>query len=98
MFHRKLVQRSTEEKTSSIKTHIQIVVMAFLSLAYIIWASAFIYRSSFIGIDGVRHFSLFDDAMISMCYTCILLRYASCLNLPFKSRMKVPHNLWREIA
>lgn len=42
--------------------------MVFLSLAYVIWASAFIYRSSFVGIDGARYFCLFDDAMISMRY------------------------------
>jgi hypothetical protein len=32
------------------------------------WSAGFIYRSSFIGIDGARYFSLFDDAMISMRY------------------------------
>lgn len=35
---------------------------------YILWAGLFIYRSSFLAIDGSRYFSLFDDAMISMRY------------------------------
>lgn len=34
---------------------------------YVIYAALFIYRTSFV-IDGVRYFSLFDDAMISMRY------------------------------
>lgn len=50
------------------KTNPRIIALALLSLVYVVWASAFIYRSSFIGIDGVRYFSLFDDAMISMRY------------------------------
>ena len=37
-------------------------------LVYILWAGLFIYRSSFLAIDGSRYFSLFDDAMISMRY------------------------------
>ena len=35
---------------------------------YVLWAGIFIYKSSFIAIDGSRYFSLFDDAMISMRY------------------------------
>jgi len=35
---------------------------------YVLWAGIFIYKSSFIAIDGNRYFSLFDDAMISMRY------------------------------
>jgi hypothetical protein len=35
---------------------------------YVLWALIFIYRSSFIAIDGERYFSLFDNAMISMRY------------------------------
>src|SRR4028118_1360069 len=35
---------------------------------FAIWASLFIYRSSFVGIDGRRYFCLIDDAMISMRY------------------------------
>jgi hypothetical protein len=43
---------------------------AFLSilLCFILWDIFFIYRSSFIAVDGKRYFSLFDDAMISMRY------------------------------
>lgn len=40
----------------------------FLTIIYIVWALVFIYKSSFIDINGERSFSLFDDAMISMRY------------------------------
>src|SRR5215218_6616838 len=39
-----------------------------MGAGFVAWASLFIYRSSFIGIDGKRYFCLFDDAMISMRY------------------------------
>lgn len=39
-----------------------------IAAAFSAWSAAFIVRSSFVGIDGRRHFSLFDDAMISMRY------------------------------
>jgi len=39
-----------------------------LLLGYSIWAGGFLYRTTVIGIDGKRYFSLFDDAMISMRY------------------------------
>jgi arabinofuranosyltransferase len=35
---------------------------------YIVWAGLFIYRSSYLALDGQRYFGLFDDAMISMRY------------------------------
>lgn len=35
---------------------------------FMLWAIYFVYRSSSVGIDGKRYFSLFDDAMISMRY------------------------------
>lgn len=44
------------------------MIVVAISIGFIIWSSFFIYRSSFIGIDGKRYFSLFDDAMISMRY------------------------------
>ncbi len=37
-------------------------------LLFLVWCGFYIYRSSFIAIDGQRYFSLFDDAMISMRY------------------------------
>jgi arabinofuranosyltransferase len=43
-------------------------VLATISIAFVIWSAAFIYRSSFIAIDGHRYFCLYDDAMISMRY------------------------------
>lgn len=39
-----------------------------IALLFIIWSAIFIYRTSFIAIDGRRYFCLFDDAMISMRY------------------------------
>lgn len=39
-----------------------------VSCLFLGWAVAFIYRSSFLAIDGHRYFSLIDDAMISMRY------------------------------
>jgi hypothetical protein len=38
------------------------------SFLFVIWSAIFIWQSSFIALDGQRHFSLFDDAMISMRY------------------------------
>ena len=39
-----------------------------LALIYVAWVAIFIFNSSYIGLDGLRYFSLFDDAMISMRY------------------------------
>ncbi len=39
-----------------------------LSACFVLWACAFIYRSSVLAFDGERYFALFDDAMISMRY------------------------------
>ena len=44
------------------------ILIVILTLAFMIWGSIFIYKTSFIAIDGNRHFSLIDDAMISMRY------------------------------
>src|SRR5512143_4323861 len=51
-------KRTTWEKIS----------LALLGVIYAAWAALFIYRSSYVGIDGQRYFGLFDDAMISMRY------------------------------
>src|SRR5215203_4377095 len=42
--------------------------LAIISIGFVAYSAAFIYRSSFIAIDGNRYFCLFDDAMISMRY------------------------------
>lgn len=39
-----------------------------LAALYVAWAGMFIFRSSYVAIDGMRYFGLFDDAMISMRY------------------------------
>jgi hypothetical protein len=46
---------------------IQAGVLA-LAAVFVLWAAYFIFRTSFVAIDGQRYFSLFDDAMISMRY------------------------------
>ena len=38
------------------------------ALIFLVWGGSFIFRTSFIAIDGRRYFCLFDDAMISMRY------------------------------
>jgi hypothetical protein len=43
-------------------------IIALFALLFVLWSAAFIYRTSFIAIDGKRYFCLFDDAMISMRY------------------------------
>ncbi len=45
-----------------------LLLCLLISLAGIVWSSLFIYRSSYIALDGHRYFGLFDDAMISMRY------------------------------
>jgi arabinofuranosyltransferase len=42
-------------------------VLTFIVAAFLLYAAAFIYRTSFV-VDGERYFSLFDDAMVSMRY------------------------------
>jgi arabinofuranosyltransferase len=44
------------------------IARRLIACAFVLWSAGFIYRSSFIAIDGRRYFSLFDDAMISMRY------------------------------
>src|SRR5829696_1534041 len=43
-------------------------IIVGIGTSFVAWALLFIYRSSFIGIDGRRYFCLIDDAMISMRY------------------------------
>ena len=44
------------------------IATLLLAGLYVLWGSLFIYRSSYIALDGQRYFGLFDDAMISMRY------------------------------
>jgi arabinofuranosyltransferase len=43
-------------------------LIAAVGLLFVAWAVAFVHGSSFVCADGVRRYSLFDDAMISMRY------------------------------
>lgn len=47
-------------------------VRAALAAGFVVWATAFVVRSSVAGLDGRRYFCLFDDAMISMRYAANL--------------------------
>src|SRR5687768_14909194 len=43
-------------------------ILGIVSICFLVYCAAFIYRASFVAIDGRRYFCLFDDAMISMRY------------------------------
>ncbi len=60
-----IVTKSSIRKSSltAIRTGILIA-----SLLFTVWSTIFIYRTSFLAIDGQRYFCLFDDAMVSMRY------------------------------
>ncbi len=47
---------------------IKVFSLTLIAIGFILWASKFIYSSSFVAIDHKRYFCLFDDAMISMRY------------------------------
>src|SRR3972149_6686977 len=44
------------------------LAFAAIALLFLVWSGLFVYRASFVALDGRRYFSLFDDAMISMRY------------------------------
>ncbi len=46
--------------------HIGKIAIYGITGLFVLWAAVYIYRSSFIAIDGNRYFSLLDDPMISM--------------------------------
>lgn len=52
-------------KRFSVRNNVPSVIIGAL---YLLWASYYIYRTSFTASNGRRYFSLFDDAMISMRY------------------------------
>jgi len=60
-----LVARFKNRVTSS-RPRFWVIFLAVI--LYLAWSANYIFRSSFIGLDGQRYFSLFDDAMISMRY------------------------------
>lgn len=43
-------------------------IITAITMGFLLWSATFIYRSSFMAVDGKRYFCLFDDAMISMRY------------------------------
>ena len=44
------------------------LALAVIAIGFTAWSATFIWRSSFVAVDGQRYFCLFDDAMISMRY------------------------------
>ena len=56
----------TTKKLATSSAHT--VAIVSLGACFVVWASLFIYKSSFVGIDGRRYFCLIDDAMVSMRY------------------------------
>lgn len=55
----------TEYRPAPARPNLSLAVLAGL---YTVWAIAFVWRGSFVAIDGNRYSSLFDDALISMRY------------------------------
>ena len=45
-----------------------LLLCLLVAVAGLVWSGLFIYRSSYVALDGHRYFGLFDDAMISMRY------------------------------
>ena len=65
----------TDEPLADVASHTTISTSRFERMAiwivatfFVLWSALFIYRTSFVAIDGHRYFCLFDDAMISMRY------------------------------
>ena len=57
-----------DDPKSSVNLHTERKIILFAALVFMIWSAVFIFRTSFIAIDGKRYFCLFDDAMISIRY------------------------------
>ncbi len=55
--------------------------------AYAIYSAIFIYRTSFV-VEGVRYFSLFDDAMVSMRYAANLAHHQGLVWNPGGERVE----------
>ena len=65
-----MTARTTEPEAMPEQHHAQLLHLAVggITVLFALWAAGFIYRASFVGLDGQRYYSLFDDAMISMRY------------------------------
>lgn len=60
--------RSGKTAKRSTTRNVHAFAVLGIGISFVVWASLFIYKSSFVGIDGRRYFCLIDDAMISMRY------------------------------
>jgi arabinofuranosyltransferase len=61
------IWKSNDIKDTIFQKKDKFIVLAMIG-AFLLWSVGFIFRASFIAIDGHRYYSLFDDAMISMRY------------------------------
>ena len=61
-----LFRHSSKTTKSLAPRNSHVFAIVGIGACFVAWASLFIYKSSFVGIDGRRYFSLIDDAMISM--------------------------------
>ncbi len=50
------------------ETRLARILNVLIAFGFVLWAAAFIWRTSTVAWDGQRYFCLFDDAMISMRY------------------------------
>ena len=69
---------------------LEIILLAAISICYIVWRAAFIRNTSFIAIDGNRYFLMDDDAMenyVAANYNGILLYL----------RRKSPDVFWEKV-
>src|SRR5215208_414740 len=71
-FHNTSMSRETKKANgqSFLERRLSKPTKSFIVIgaSFVAWASLYIYRSSVVGFDGRRYFSLMDDAMISMRY------------------------------
>lgn len=48
--------------------------LVYITLIYVSWCFWFIFRSSFVGSDGIRYYLIFDDGLISFKYALNLIK------------------------
>ena len=83
------MRMSEAESTASASTWRRWFAPWFIVIltAYAIYSAIFIYRTSFV-VEGVRYFSLFDDAMVSMRYAANLAHHQGLVWNPGGERVE----------
>jgi arabinofuranosyltransferase len=74
-----MIPAKHQDKPVVKSTPVDRVVLAALTIAFVVWAAVFIWQTSYVSIDGRRYFGLFDDAMISMRYAWNLVHGSGLL-------------------